>query len=73
MRQQLINTHVVLCMSLEYHRSKKISFLNCSVYLLNTGAKTRQEEPHFVALSAGATSYRNGPPERSSSCLFPPR
>jgi hypothetical protein len=29
-RQQMINTHMVLCMSLEYRSSKKNVFLRCS-------------------------------------------
>jgi hypothetical protein len=36
-------------------------------------SRTPQEEPHFVALSAGATSCINGAPEWSSCGLFPPR
>jgi hypothetical protein len=98
---------VVLCVSLEYRRSKKTGFLRCSAYLLNTtglipnrllsgkfpslqksehrrsnslwntpplmSRRTPQEEPHFIALSAGATSHGNGTPDRSSCGLFPPR
>jgi hypothetical protein len=52
-RQQLIHTHVVLCVSLEYHRNKKNGFLRSSAYLLNiTGAKTRQVSLREIPLSA---------------------
>jgi hypothetical protein len=63
-RQQLINTHVVLCVFLEYCRSQKIGFLRCSAYLLNTaGAKARQVALWEIPLFAEIRT----PPEQLSS------
>jgi hypothetical protein len=71
----------VICVHVEYSRSKNQTLQKSehrwSNSLRNTpppkSSRTPQEEPHFVAQSTGATSCRNGTPERSSCGLFPPR
>jgi hypothetical protein len=78
----------VLCISVEFGWSKNPTGCSpgnsplcrnpntAGATLWNTpppkNSRTPQEEPHFVALSDGATSCGNSAPERSSCGLFPP-